>query len=380
MRTLILGAGASKPAGYPLANELLSVVGKAAISSHSVALRNAWTAWETFRSGLPIELQLIAANSNPEIALTLPDLMALAIDSEDEFQISTAVRAALAGEIPDEEAAERQERYFASASRGAIDSAKVARRRLLDCLDEYFWLKHFDDLRKGLISRAYLKELLSDLKPGDTIITFNWDTLVERTLGELRMWSPIDGYGFSKELQISADTIRGPVTVPIPDNELTPSDVHVLKLHGSFGWIRNDENVVFDDVRYLDGFPFKFKSQPLGSRLVDPEYDPIWHSDGPGFLYPSFLKGLEWPVLQTVWRQAAEVLSRADTVDIFGYSLPPSDVAARALLHVLGNRTTQGHVQVSITDPKEAVLLRWKQFLGEGNVRFVSGRLGDESS
>ena len=65
MRVLILGAGASNPAGYPLANELLYRVGESASDSSSLQFSDAWQAWESFRKSVPASLSLIAYNSIP---------------------------------------------------------------------------------------------------------------------------------------------------------------------------------------------------------------------------------------------------------------------------------------------------------------------------
>ena len=88
MRVLIFGAGASKRAGYPLANELLDRVGESASESSSIQFRDAWQAWESFRESVPASLRLIAYNSNPEVVLSLPDLYHLAVESEDDQQLS----------------------------------------------------------------------------------------------------------------------------------------------------------------------------------------------------------------------------------------------------------------------------------------------------
>ena len=58
----------------------------------------------------------------------------------------------------------------------------------------------------------------------------------------------------------------------------------------------------------LGGFPTPF-------RLC-------WH-------IPRFSKYSENRFILTIWQQAYEVLARANEVEIIGYSLPPSDSAAR---------------------------------------------------
>ena len=82
------------------------------------------------------------------------------------------------------------------------------------------------------------------MRPGDVVLTFNFDVALERELKRAGLWEIGDGYGFS----------LGPDLTP-------PSKVRVLKLHGSTSW-RVGNNllverpvVLFDnDLEYL-GYP-----------------------------------------------------------------------------------------------------------------------------
>ena len=125
MRVLILGAGASNPAGYPLANELLYRVGESASDSSSIQFSDAWQAWESFRKSVPASLSLIAYNSNPEVVLSLPDLYHLAAESEDEQRTTAAIRPFLK---TGESSAEELEKYFDSGDRKALSTARARAR------------------------------------------------------------------------------------------------------------------------------------------------------------------------------------------------------------------------------------------------------------
>ena len=58
------------------------------------------------------------------------------------------------------------------------------------------------------------------LLPGDTIVSFNWDTLHESVLWRAKKWHYANGYGF-------------PVRDAPPE---THSPITILKLHGSVNW------------------------------------------------------------------------------------------------------------------------------------------------
>lgn len=358
MRVLILGAGVSKPAGYPLASELLDDLADVARRTPFSQLRNAWQRWEGFRDDLPSQLRLAAYNSNPEVVLTLVDLFIAAIEVEDLRQTSSAVRTFRETGEADTAALDI---YYNSPERKALRVASAARARLLDVLEWYFWFKHHEDgQRAGQERRQYLHELIEPLSDGDVIITLNWDTLAERTLAEEGKWNPQAGYGFERMLMVERGVGR---RVDLPPEYPAESPVQVLKLHGSFGWRRTDFGVYLDSNMLLRDFDFHFDGERI--RLVDSAEPESFRDDPPLIAYPSFLKQLDHPIVDRVWRNASEALAHADSVEVWGYSLPASDGAIRALLQGVSTRVRRGELSVVVRDPSQSVLARWKALLSE---------------
>jgi hypothetical protein len=74
---------------------------------------------------------------------------------------------------------------------------------------------YFDSIRSG--SPILYDKLAEIIRPGDSVITFNYDLAVEHALHTAGLWYIETGYGF-----------------PIDDRK--PSPVEVLKLHGSTNW------------------------------------------------------------------------------------------------------------------------------------------------
>ena len=353
---LVLGAGASQPASYPTAEELLPRIKLEASSSCSVQFRKAWIHWKEFLRTLPPALEVVRSCANPEIILSFVDLLAAAAESEDEFRTRRALKRFVE---TGESAHEELEAYFASEGRDLLSQARTAQARLLECLDWFFGLRHAEDRRKPGAARDYLRKIFAGLAKGDAIITFNWDTLAERTLAEDGRWSPAEGYSFPRRL--SQNRGYGQF-LPIPEGQLKPSDVVVLKLHGSYGWHRLNNTFFLDSANYLAGFTLY-----LGSQLVLLRDDAEPASYLPSDLvlaYPSFLKPLADPVLEEVWMEAVNYLRRAALVEIIGYSLPSSDAAARVLFAPLARRLRAGEVRVVVRDPSRQTLSRWKTFLG----------------
>ena len=195
---------------------------------------------------------------------------------------------------------------------------------------------------------------------GDVVITFNWDSLIERILFEKHRWLPTDGFGFLKTL------VEEPRLGPrrqLAQELHRPSEITVLKLHGSFGWKTKDNVFFLDGPHYLAGFP-RLRTGSCEFSLRDNDEPESYIQTESLMAYPSFLKCLAHPILHQVWLRAAEVLLRAESVEVAGYSLPPSDSGARALLLPLALRCRSRAVRITVRDPSRETIDRWREFLG----------------
>ncbi len=162
---------------------------------------------------------------------------------------------------------------------------------------------------------------------------------------------------------------------PLPDIN-TDSKVIVLKLHGSIGWHSSASGgIYFDNPRFLHDFGFHYDSNPL--YLMDPEAPVGRPAEDPVLLYPSYLKQLTGETMQRVWQDAALALQQAVRVDIYGYSLPESDLAVRTLFNVLRFRAETNALRVLVHDPGKPSQERWRSFLGANAV--VDGRRIEEA-
>ena len=174
----------------------------------------------------------------------------------------------------------------------------------------------------------------------NTIITFNYDTLVECALSHL----PLNfTYGFGDPNQGATCRIglEKPKTLPVRWNDETQDDgLHLLKLHGSINWgvpePRDDHEIlrtVYDDYSGIladNRWP-----------LLEP---PMWNKRFPD-------------LLRVVWNKAVERLRTATRVIIIGYSCPPADQHFRFLL-AAGLHRNISLTQLLIVNPDEAVHAR----------------------
>lgn len=187
----------------------------------------------------------------------------------------------------------------------------------------------------------------------DTIITFNWDTLLDRVLSNntKRKWHPAWGYGptVRKLFQYS-----GHETEEIPNKHST-----LLKLHGSINWLACGESKTIragfspkqkvDDVVMMP--PKMLKQEIWGSEPTELRSDPLrgnWavHTDR---LYPK------------LWQEAEHHLSKSKRIVFIGYSFPAADTSVFGLLRrSLANAKIAFDEQpdIHIVDPNAANLAK----------------------
>jgi hypothetical protein len=293
MRVFVLGAGASVHAGYPLAADM----GKCLA---------AWTK-------------------------TLP--------SDHQYRDSLNQIVDTYGALDDFESILADLMTYASGSRAALLGAM--RPYLLSDVKEAI-RDHFDAIRSA--PAVLYHSLAGRVRPGDVVITFNYDLGVERALRCAELWDIKTGYGF-----------------PVATAD-KPSLVDVLKLHGSTNWRAllfggrtgffagggnslGDRPVLFfrPDLAYL-GYPDFIDPQCMGLDTA---------VSLPAMIMPALPKdfhfatrhGQEWKGFwDYLWNRAAGAISNADHIVVIGYSLPSADERARELL--LGTSNKSVHLTI----------------------------------
>lgn len=197
--------------------------------------------------------------------------------------------------------------------------------------------------------------------PGDAILTFNYDFVAETMLANYNRGNRRFGdwvYAFSHR---PCDC---------------PQDVPTLfKLHGSLNWeLSEDENGEVQNARIR--WPETWKE--LGEELkylnngtenkdrVNPTRAPI--------LLPYWDKRVERGIWLKIWKGAAAQLRRTDSLIIWGYSLPTTDLKARELMK-LAFRPGSRLRKVAVIDPSTETQDRWRaMFLDKEFWRFRSFR------
>jgi hypothetical protein len=339
-----------------------------------------WEEWQQLRDGPQLaSLKYLIENPNPEVILSALDLFAAARVAHDQVGRGVWDAAKRAGDQAELDRLTVTLMKEQVKSQTSIGAPLRARAFVRQSLHEFFRYRHrLDAAQAERPSRTYLRELLETLVPGDVVITFNWDALAERVLGELGRWTPLDGYGMDKKhLSHLGQSLPGPRN----------STIRVLKLHGSIGWYWNPHrgmgpDLLFDGYSFLKDLGFPSDSEPFGQSPENPISDPEALLDlylgSPVMIYPTFLKSIASYEIAKLWYLADRAIRKADRIEIYGYSLPDSDGAARILLNCIRHRTWKKGCEPLVVDPSEAAGETWRSFLG-ARMRFEKRGLGRSS-
>jgi hypothetical protein len=177
------------------------------------------------------------------------------------------------------------------------------RTRLLEALSAVLEesagvVKHDSPGRKTPCSHH--SALVSALKPKDTIISFNYDCVVDHALriSPDRKWSARYGYGFPNPARVEGTAAWDCANPPNIQNK----SVNLLKLHGSLNWFP------FPDK---DSGPIKLRQRPYkqkGQKLYE-------------IVPPEYVKSVgSRPIFPTLWSHAELAIRKAKKIALIGFS------------------------------------------------------------
>lgn len=188
----------------------------------------------------------------------------------------------------------------------------------------------------------YHKALVEKLNKGDSIITFNYDCLIDEALKRhgSGKWNPRYGYGFKlggRGKNLSGDDKWRPSKVAPKDDT-----VKLYKLHGSLHFIVSGEKVT------LKQRPYTKQHGKLRFTVIPPESS----------------KRYDEGVFAHLWKQAGQAIHGAETLVVIGYSIPVADSHANALLRVSVKR--EAIKSLVIVNPDREARYRTREILKRG--------------
>ncbi|HSZ14414.1 MAG TPA: hypothetical protein VK790_10315 [Solirubrobacteraceae bacterium] len=152
--------------------------------------------------------------------------------------------------------------------------------------------------------------IANSLRKGDSIISFNYDTLIDASVSRFcsGIWKADKGYGFHVRDGATHWTTAKAGAGAFPKKNY----LRLLKPHGSLHW---------QDV----------DSAHRRLRLGASDYYGIAASDN--IIPPTWDKTIlaDWP-WRDVWRQASRALQRTRCLIVIGYSVPQTDLSSQALI------------------------------------------------
>jgi len=162
-----------------------------------------------------------------------------------------------------------------------------------------------------------------------SIITTNYDVAIER-----RLYARLDVQEIPDliDFGLSWRSVDSPGDDPAQGRPESPW-LGLFKLHGSLDWLRCPlcEHIYIDPARTIfrgEGEREQSSRRPRGAARCVCGYRPLRHI----IVAPSMVRDVRNPNLLMIWHSALEALRTADDWIVIGYSMPPEDVAIRAML------------------------------------------------
>jgi hypothetical protein len=164
----------------------------------------------------------------------------------------------------------------------------------------------------------------ADEGPGRvSLITTNYDVVLEK-----RLYALLDSRDIPDlvDFGVSWRPADRPGVEPARSRPAAPW-LGLFKLHGSLDWLRCPlcEHIYIDPARTVVGGG---TGSAARARTCVCGYAPLRHI----IVAPSAVRDIRDPSLLSIWHSALEALRTADEWTVVGYSLPPEDVAIRSLL------------------------------------------------
>jgi hypothetical protein len=175
------------------------------------------------------------------------------------------------------------------------------------------------------------KKIVRGLKADDTIMSFNYDCLVDHSLRKHGngKWNARYGYCLPLPRGRGGSIGEGPWQ---PDTPSTGKrTIRLLKLHGSTNFGRVSEA------------QFRLKQRPYTRQYGNLKFE---------IIPPESVKRFDEGVFGALWRRAAKELHRATSLVVIGYSFPLSDQHTSALFRLGIRRRALKKVCIVNRDPE----------------------------
>lgn len=291
---------------------------------------------------------------------------------------------------------EIQKHYLDAINREDFTDITVYRKAFNQLV--FLFSSVINEIQNGAESEFH-KNLVQQMGSEDSFITFNWDTLVDKSLMLNKDWSLKNGYHVKPKMIYNNEWEQG---------EEGSSKNLLLKLHGSTNWLSSyifynyqtkkiefmhkgqpdtlyayqgaESEYPCYDGRFMDGYDdFSMGYYPpnlpiheegrdipegyLGIRTIQRNgINPKGTSSNKGIssmpiiIPPVQNKSYEFygSLFDNIWSKAEELLSKANVIYVIGYSFPPTDIPSNNLFKsAFSKRSTVPEVVIVNPFPDE---------------------------
>jgi hypothetical protein len=193
------------------------------------------------------------------------------------------------------------------------------------------------------------------VRPGNIIVTTNWDTLIERF----------------------AELNAIPLRLTSRSQKFGSDEVVLLKLHGSIDWCQSSgRQPQYKDSDYahltqlrfaVRQYRMKIPTDPRALLRIETSVNNSWQavksrSKEPWIVTMATGKADDLGPLQPIWRDAYRAFSHARTLEAVGYSMPPDDVEVRTVIRA-GIQRGSGIKKVIVRNPAPDVHQRFRALI-----------------
>ena len=215
----------------------------------------------------------------------------------------------------------------------------------LRAITEYIWGFMADSDRRRVLY-GLMRALV---RPGDVVISFNWDFMIDLTLEDMdERRCPVYSYGSSRD------------------------SVALLKPHGSIDWFEksklpSDKKIQKEMQHRAAGVSF----YPYFQLAKNPDLLTY-----PSFIVPPLSTKRFSGFLQRVWRDVYHAVAGARELYIIGYSLPREDQFARLVIgraiqrNNAVRKSRKKRLPVIVVNPDEGAMATFAKLVG-GGVQFI---------
>jgi hypothetical protein len=207
-------------------------------------------------------------------------------------------------------------------------------------------------LDKGSSSPTGYDRLVQTLEPGDTVITLNYDTMIDSALVRAG-WDPKAGYELvGGKKKVTWGSARAPQATRL-------ADVSLLKLHGSLNWwVRGSRSTlsnVFSKKPVIVTAPRVNERAGMIRQIIPPIYGKVFgHA--------------HWRAL---WKAAFNALSDAEQLVVVGCSIVDTDYHLQALLRrAIKERRKSGKALEAILVDRVRIRRRWQRVLRGASAQY----------